>query len=125
VRGVLNNVQSAHCMICLCCEAVNSKCQKMSEFRSAATRLDPTTIWGWCGSNSAWAILTASADSLCGWWVDDGVAVLSEVGRYAASCQPEGRGWSWRDFIPAADLDSSFLTGTPENKIECLLVADL
>jgi hypothetical protein len=60
--------------------------------------------------------------------VDDLVAVLGQEGRFDAA----GNGLpavEEEDYhgviIPAADLDSSFLTGTPEKKIERLLVADL
>ena len=53
---------------------------------TAPPRLDPTTTWGWCLSNSAWAMRTASAKSSCGQRrVDDLVAVVLQVGRLHAA----------------------------------------
>ena len=53
---------------------------------TAPPRDEPTTTCGWCLSNSAWAILTASVEVLVGQLrVDDLVAVLGQEGRLDAA----------------------------------------
>ena len=47
---------------------------------------DPTTTWGWCLSNSAWAMRTASSKVSSGsFGIDDRVAVVFQVGRLHAA----------------------------------------
>ena len=68
-------------------QSSTSRASPILMFIATAPPLDePTTTCGWCLSNSAWAILTASVEVLVGQLrVDDLVAVLGQEGRFDAA----------------------------------------